>query len=487
GARAAAEDSAADEAALQALAALDTSAKPVESARGTAPRVSLPAKAVTKEAERLFTPPTGGSAATTAPTFVLDVESFASNARVQYYLDFFLGAARDRFTIWIGRLNRYEGMIRGRFETYGVPDDLVYQAMIESGYSNTAVSHAKAVGMWQFMSFTGRKFGLVVDDWVDERRDPFKATDAAARYLAELNKQFGSWYLAAAAYDAGEGRIRRSLNKLPADPDSATDETFFTLAADRRYLKNETRDYVPKLIAAALIAKDPSRYGFDAIPMLPPLVFDEMTVPDMTGLDVIARLADTSTAAVQELNPQFFRGVTPPKREVIVRVPRGSGPRVSARYAELPSRERVAVVDHVVARGETLGLIAKHFGLSVGLIESANLGLSPTRLRVGQHLIIPVSLGAQRALQPVARAPQPAPKRMVTAARQSAAPAASLRRGETHTVLAGESLSLIGRHYGVSVSDLRRWNGIKAGEALRIGQRLVISPPATGDASPDLR
>jgi membrane-bound lytic murein transglycosylase D len=472
----AAEDSAADEAALQALAALDPATNGRD--RGAAPRVSMPAAAVTAEAARLFSAPAGGTAAVNAPTYDLDVESFASNNRVQYYLDFFLSTARDRFTIWIGRLNRYEGMIRARFQAYGLPEDLAYLAMIESGYSNTAVSRARAVGMWQFMSFTGRHYGLVVDDWVDERRDPFKATDAAARYLGDLNQQFGSWYLAAAAYNAGAGRISRGLNKLPADPDSASDETFFALAGGR-YLKNETRDYVPKLIAAALIAKDPNRYGFDSIPTLMPLAFDEVTVPDMTGLDVLARLADTTTATLMELNPQYFRGVTPPKREVIVRVPRGSGPTLAARYAELPARERVTFVDHVVKRGETLGEIAKRFGVSVSLITSANRGVSATRLRIGQRLTIPISTAAQRSAAPApASRTASTPARAPTTPRTTPAP----RHGEGHTVQVGESLWAIGQRYGVSVADLRRWNGLKQGETLKPGQRLLTAAPAGAGA-----
>ena len=173
----------------------------------------------------------------------------------------------------------------------------MYLAMIESGYSNTAVSRARAVGMWQFIAPTAQHYGLEVDQWVDERRDPFKATDAAARHLLGLDSMFGSWYLAAAAYNGGSGRIIRGIRRLPDEEDSLSDATFFALS-DRRYLRRETRDYVPKLIAAALIAKEPQRYGFDSIPTLQPLEYDEITVPDATGLDVVARLADTPPPAI---------------------------------------------------------------------------------------------------------------------------------------------------------------------------------------------
>ncbi|HWP39121.1 MAG TPA: lytic transglycosylase domain-containing protein, partial [Gemmatimonadales bacterium] len=316
------EDPAADEIALTALRVLEfrSLAKGSDHASGVLPLPDLSAvepEGMEEEAARLFG--RGGAAGGAAPTYDIDVESFSSRARVQYYMDFFLGEARDRFTIWLGRLNRYEGMIRSKFKQYGVPEDLVYLGIVESGYSNTAVSRANAVGMWQFIASTGRRYGLEIGDWVDERRDPFKATDAAARHLVDLNGMFGSWYLAAAAYNAGATRVTRGIRRLPGDDSELSDETFFELS-DRRYLRRETRDYVPKLIAAALVAKDPERHGFRNVPLLDPLVFDEITVPDATGLDVLARLADTTTAALVELNPHYFRGVTPPGRTSVVRV-----------------------------------------------------------------------------------------------------------------------------------------------------------------------
>src|SRR5207249_5682413 len=228
---------------------------------------------------------------------------------------------------------------------------------------------------------------------------PFKATEAAVNYLAGLRERLGSVYLAAAAYNAGVGRIERGIGRLPGgggrggsggDPDSVSDLTFFQLA-DRRYLRRETRDYVPKLIAAALIAKQPERYGFTDIEKLPPLLFDEVTIPDATGLDVIARLADTSVAAILELNPQFVRGITPPTREVTVRVPRGAGVTVAQRYDTLPPTARITFVDHYVALGQTLSEIAHRYRVTVAMIQSANPRLSARALRPGQRIIIPMS------------------------------------------------------------------------------------------------
>src|SRR5437879_4500120 len=243
-----------------------------------------------------------------------------------------------------------------------------------------------------------RLYGLTVDPWVDERRDPYKATEAAVNYLADLRERLGSVYLAAAAYNAGVGRIERGIARLPGggrggsggDPDSVSDLTFFQLA-DRRYLRRETRDYVPKLIAASLIAKQPRRYGFEDVEPLPPLVFDEITVADATGLDVIARLADTSVAAILELNSQFVRGITPPGRVVVVRVPRGRGTHVAERYDSLPATDRITFADHYVSRGQTLSEIAKRYRVTLAMLEGANPRIRSHALRVGQRIIIPMS------------------------------------------------------------------------------------------------
>ncbi|UCF40651.1 MAG: transglycosylase SLT domain-containing protein [Gemmatimonadota bacterium] len=453
-----AEDSLADLAALEALHELEfrSLAKGAGHVRGV-----LPAPRLT-ELDPMLAAPRGGAASGAGPTYDIDVASFAERDRVRYYVDYFLQPSRDRFTIWLGRLPRYEGMIRERFQAQGVPEDLVYLAIIESGYSNTAVSRSNAVGMWQFIRSTAIRYGLTVNTWVDERRDPYKATEAAARHLADLHEQFGSWYLAAAAYNGGAGRVERGIRRLREEPDSVSDETFFDLSA-RRYLRRETRDYVPKLIAAAIIAKDPMRFGFDSLPILRPLVFDEITVPDATGLDVIARLADTTSRALMELNPHYVRGVTPPRQSSIVRVPRGSGPAVLQRYAELPVNERVNFIEHIVRRGETLGGIGQRYGVGVSLIRAANNYVDPRRLRIGQHLVIPVS-SAARVDAAAGRAPRPQPA--VTGVRY-------------HLVRRGETLWVISQRYGVTVENLRRWNGMAANDVtIRVGERLAVVPPA---------
>jgi membrane-bound lytic murein transglycosylase D len=376
----------------------------------------------------------------------IDVDTYNSHDRVQYYLDFFQGKGRERMGIWLTRMPRYEGMIRSRLQEQGLPGDLVYLALIESGFSNTATSRAKAVGMWQFMKGTARGYGLRVDSWVDERRDPYRATAAAALHLKHLNDRFASLYLAAAAYNAGAGKVSRGVRRLPDDEDAdsiVSDATFFRLY-DTKLLRRETKDYVPKLIAAARIAKEPARYGFQVGPA-EPAAYDSIVVPTMTGLDVIARLADTTVTAIRELNPQYLRLATPPGVRSVVRIPAGRGPATVAAYAELPPTKRITFLEHTVARGETLGGIARRYGVSTRLVTEANPRINSRRLRPGQRVIVPTGGAistsvARRMADPVE-------------------PAAGSPTG-FHRVRRGETLSRLASEYGVTVRQLRAWNAL---------------------------
>jgi membrane-bound lytic murein transglycosylase D len=448
-----AADSAADEAVLEELA----EAHPAENVEDAA---SDGSESVTAEA------------LADAVTWDIDVETFNSHARVQYYLDFFQGKGRERMAIWLTRLPRYEAMIRERLQREGLPGDLVYLALIESGFSNTATSRAKAVGMWQFMKATGKGYGLRVDSWVDERRDPYKATDAAVRHLRDLNRRFGSLYLAAAAYNAGSGKVSRGLKRLPGDdgdsPDS--DATFFRLY-DTKLLRRETKDYVPKLIAAALIAKQPGRYGFTP-GRAEPSVHDSIIVPDMTGLDVIARLADTTVAAIRELNPQYLRLATPPKRRSVIRLPAGHGPMTVAAYADLPARQRVTFIEHFVVRGETLGGIAQRYRVSQSMLFAANPKVKSRALRIGQRVVVPTggvpsTKVARRMAEPVV--------------------AAGTAAKTFHRVQRGETISEIADEYGVSQRELLAWNGLDRRGRIRAGQRIRVASPEPRIMSPSDR
>ncbi len=461
------DDSAADEAALSAIRDLEfhSLTKGGQRVRGTIP-VPVP-EDFDLDGSHLHR---GGMAAA-GSRFDIDVESFLSHRRVQYYVDYFSGPARGRFSVWLARMTKYRGMIQNHFRVYGLPEDLVYLALIESGYSNTAVSRASAVGMWQFIASTGRRYGLRVDDWVDERRDPFKATDAAARYLADLKDEFGAWYLAAAAYNAGPSRVSRGLSRLKG-ASSYSDTTFFELSSSGRYLRLETRDYVPKLIAATLIAENPEGHGFEDGESMDPLLFDEITVPGQTSLDVLARLADTTDRALQELNPEFYRGVTPPNESATVRVPRGRGNQVMHGYANLAPEDRVSFIEHRIRRGETLSVIAQRYRIRLRDLELANPGLHPKRLRVGQRLTIPLSPSARQSASAPRSRTSPAEKRVT---RQVAPPASG-----THRVRLGDSLWIVAQRFGITVDDLRKWNGIPENVTLlRVGDTLQVVPPSS--------
>lgn len=401
---------------------------------------------------------------TAEATWDIDVETYNGHDRVQYYLDFFTGPGRERMGIWLKRLPRYEGMIRARLAEQDMPGDLVYLALIESGFSNRAVSRARAVGMWQFMPATGRAYGLRIDGWVDERRDPVKATAAAARHLRDLRRRFSSLYLAAAAYNAGAGKVGRGLSALGPDDEYGTDSlnsdaTFFRLY-DTRLIRRETKDYVPKLIAAALIAKEPARYGFSVADPDEPFAADSIVVHGMTGLDVIARLADTTVGAIRDLNPQYLRLVTPPESRSVVRVPVGRGESTRVALAALPERERVTFREHLVGRGDTPSGIAKRHGVSLAALYEANPRIRGRHIQPGQRLVIPVG-GAMSTV--VARSVSQPAERVVT----------------YHRVKRGETLSHIARRYDVSQSQIQRWNGLGRSTRIRAGQRLRIGETPT--------
>lgn len=372
------------------------------------------------------------------------------NERVARWLEYFRTDGRENFELWLARSGRYEGFMREEFRAAGLPEDLVYLSLIESGFSPRAYSRSRAAGLWQFIRSTGRLYDLKIGYWVDERRDPVASTRAAVRHLRDLYDSFGSWYLAAAAYNGGAARVRRSVRR-------ARTKDFWEIA-ETRLLRRETRNYVPKLIAAALIAKQPATYGFEDIEYFEPMRFEEVDVPDATSLDVIAEASGVTMAEVRALNPHLLRGVTPPGRPFVVRVPPGTRDTFLARYPEVPPDRRVTWLTHVVRRGETLGRLARRYGVSVQAIRAANSGVHPRRLRVGQSLIIPKAGGAVAAL--AAATVSRRPRRPVT----------------VHLVRRGDTLWDLSRRYGVSIGELMEWNNLES-RTIRRGQRLRVRPP----------
>lgn len=254
------------------------------------------------------------------------------NERVERWIDRFLTTRRDEFEIYLVREGLYGGMIRDRLRARGMPEELLYLAMIESGFSPTATSHMAAVGVWQFMGPTARAYGLTVDGWVDERRDPVRATDAALDYLEELHEMFGSWYLAAAAYNAGPARVFRALRRNGLLGQRGEEALYWEIIED---LPRETREYVPKMLAATLLAEQAEHFGFD-VERSVPYLFDQVLVPGGTSLVRVAEVLKVPASLLRQMNPHLIRGTTPPGGSYLVRVPQGESHRL---VAELHGRQ----------------------------------------------------------------------------------------------------------------------------------------------------
>lgn len=303
------------------------------------------------------------------------------NDQVEYYLDFFTNRHRKTFAKWLARSSRYLPMIKKELAQAGLPEDLAYLPMIESGFNTTVSSRASAVGTWQFMRATGKSYGLEVNKYVDERCDPVKSTKAAVAYLSNLYKQFDSWHLAVAAYNAGEGKIKRAMKQ------SDTDD--FWEIAKSQYIYSETKLYVPQLIAAIMIAKDPEKYGFDSIDYDEPLDFETVQVPRGTPIKAVAVACNLPDEEILALNRHLSQAITPPSEaNYPLRVPPGKKELV---IKNLPRVRPVTVTEfniHEVKRGETLTTIRRKYKLSKTTLLKAN-NLEQERLSLGQHLRIP--------------------------------------------------------------------------------------------------
>ncbi|HXE59657.1 MAG TPA: transglycosylase SLT domain-containing protein [Gemmatimonadaceae bacterium] len=436
--------------------ASDTSARSVAS-DSTGDTTKVPAPAVTGEALQLFgdtavqpVPATTTDSALpdSAPEWDIDVHSFETRTRVAYFVDRFQNAGHQHFGEMLARGGRYEKMIRAKLKAAGLPQDMTYLALIESGYDPHAYSSAAAVGLWQLMSSTARGTGLRVDWWVDERRDPVRSTDAAIKFLGWLNEQFGSLYLAAAAYDGGPGRVARGLSRYADELEGQTgDEAFFALA-EKDYLRAETRDYVPRLIAAALIAKDPKRYGFQ-ITYDSAYVYDSVRVGPATPLAAVAQAAHTTTADIRDLNPQILRGMTPPRDSFTVRVPVGAAAGFDSSFAALPVSYRTAYKRSVSRKGDTMVRLARRAGVSLKQLEWYNPKLKSNRhgrVAQGETVLFPASAVVAAARD----VPDPSIERY-----------GSSGRSATHVVRKGESLGLIAKHYHTTVTSIMRLNGLR--------------------------
>jgi len=394
------------------------------------------------------------------PTWDIDVRSYETHERVQKYISIFSGSARPTFERWMRQGVRYMPMIRERLRARGIPEDMSYLALIESGYSPHAYSRSAAVGMWQFMTRTGRGMGLRIDWWVDERRDPVESTDAAVRFLRSLREQFGSLYLAAAAYNGGPGRVARGLTRIDDDL-QGDDDAFFALA-DTRLLRAETKDYVPKLIAAALLAKNARKFGFD-IDSVAPFAYDSAKVPAATPLSAVAKAARTHISVIRDLNPHVLRGVTPPKDSFLVRIPVGRADSFPVLFHALTENDRLAYRKVVTKKGMTLTRIAQTHEIEANEIRWYNPKLKVSKkgvLTAGQTLLVPTPNAVEGAFD----VPNPEIERY-----------GSSRVGSrrVHVVKRGENLGAIARRYGTSVPTLMRLNGLKK-QVIIPGQSIIV-------------
>jgi membrane-bound lytic murein transglycosylase D len=390
------------------------------------------------------------------------------NDAVVAYIRLFQTDAREHFSKWLSRSTRYIPMMRKVLEREGLPLDTVYLAMIESGFSAYAYSFAKAAGPWQFVVGTSRRYGLLTDFWVDERRDPYKSTIAAAKYLKELKARFhGEWYLAWAGYNAGEGKISRAIRK-----EKTTD--FWRMMGRGRTLRAETKHYVPKLIAAALIAKHPERFGFH-VDYDQPRDFEEVRVPDATDLHVAAKAAGITFEELRDLNPELRRFCTPPGGYTL-RLPRGKRETFLAEYEKLDAKDRLSFTEHRVEKGEPLWKIARAYGVTEAAILRTNGIRSYRQIKPGRMLVIPMA-GASRGLlagsqledrrgkgRPQARAAIPSDI------------ATAKRSGTLYTVKPGDTLWTIAAKFSTTVDKLRKLNGLtgRRARALQVGQTIAV-------------
>lgn len=314
------------------------------------------------------------------------IASFDSNGvasrAVEKNLGLFSMRIKDKFSLWLSRSGKYLDMMKEILRKKDVPEDIVFLSLIESGFNPYAYSIARAVGPWQFIASTAKRYGLEINWWKDERRDPIKSTEAAADYLKDLYEMFGSWNLAMAAYNAGEGKILRALQRSKADD--------YWALLDTKHIRNETKDYVPKFIAASLIASNPEDFGFEDIQYNQPMSYDEVELDSPIDLSVAADCAGTDLDVIKKLNPELRRWCTPPDAPLYtLRIPEGTKDTFLNKLAATPEEERFTIERFTVKKGDTFKKISQRTGIPESVILSLNSMEKIMPLKVGRVIYMP--------------------------------------------------------------------------------------------------
>ena len=388
------------------------------------------------------------------------------NTRVLGYVELMRGKLREYIEESLTRGTKYLPMIQNVFRAEGLPLDLAYIPIIESGFKTNALSRASAKGPWQFMKPTAKEQGLKLDWYIDERSDPEKATVAAAKYLKSLYNLFdGDWHLVLAAYNGGMGRVQRAMKRAKTDD-------FWKLAQSSRYLPRETREYVPLILAAIIVARNPVQYGFNITPEQP-VSYEKVTVPRALDLRRVAEWTGTTIDDIQALNPELRRWTTPVRYEYEVKVPVGTADRLKAQLADASSGDWGSLNWHTVKRGETLATIARKLRVSrIDLAEANHLSVK-SKVRLGQELIIPRAPATLLAARTERTAPAEVASRAITGSAPVASSAGRTTTPLTYRVRRGDTLSSIARLFDTTVDRLRTLNRLR-GTTIVPGDRLTI-------------
>jgi peptidoglycan lytic transglycosylase D len=391
------------------------------------------------------------------------------NQRVLSYIELFQGRLHDFIEEGMKRGSKYLPMIQNVFRAEGLPLDLAYVPLVESAFKPNALSRVKAKGVWQFMSGTALENGLRRDWYIDERSDPEKATVAAAKYLRTLSKLFGGdWHLALASYNGGPGRLQRAVKTARIDD-------FWKLAEKPKLLPRETREYVPMILAAIVIARNPAQYGFD-FEAEPAHSYEKVTLPRPVDLRRVAEWTDAPIDEIQALNPELRRWTTPVRESNYeLKVPLGTAETVSAKLAATPAADLASLNFYMVKRGDTLPLIARKLHVSKADLAEANYIQATSRILAGQKLIVPHEATVLMAAQTDRPAPATEARKTVTEAGQLARATESSNRVRiSYQVKRGDTLASIARIYQTTVAALKTWNPRLPGGQLMTGQRLTL-------------